>query len=62
MNALPALRYDCPCKKKKCERHGFCIECHTYHSEGKARPYCLRKDKFTGYARGDFSPPRKKPA
>jgi len=40
--AIPAYREDCPCTKKKCERHGKCRECYAYHARGKLLPYCLR--------------------
>lgn len=60
MDPIPAFREDCPCTKKKCERHDLCQECHAYHLAGKGRPYCLRKEKFVGFARGGFSPPVKK--
>jgi len=53
--AVPAFRPDCPCKKKKCERHGLCLECHAYHAEGKARPFCLRKELPGDFAPGSFA-------
>lgn len=38
---------NCPCKKKKCERHGDCDACRKHHAESKhQRPvYCERKKK-----------------
>jgi hypothetical protein len=62
LNSLPGFRADCPCTKKKCQRHGLCIECHGYHSEGKHLPYCLRKDIPGDFAWGSFTrpEPRKK--
>ncbi len=57
LQSVPEFREDCPCRKSKCERHGRCSECHTYHAAGKGRPYCLRKPKFLGkYPAGEFSP------
>lgn len=37
----------CPCKRKKCERHGKCDECRKHHAEAKQqRPvYCEKKKK-----------------
>lgn len=36
----------CPCKKKKCERHGNCDECRKHHSESKRqRPVACEKEK-----------------
>lgn len=36
----------CPCKKKKCPRHGDCIACREHHaaSERKRPVYCQRKN------------------
>ena len=36
---------NCPCKKKKCERHGKCDECRKHHTSSKhQRPvYCERR-------------------
>lgn len=37
---------NCPCKKKKCERHGKCDECRKYHEESKGRrPVFCEKGK-----------------
>ncbi len=41
-DSIPAFRDDCPCTKKKCEKHGRCRECYDYHAAGKLLPYCLR--------------------
>lgn len=39
-------RKDCPCKRKKCERHGNCEECRKYHAESKnQRPVACEKEK-----------------
>lgn len=38
---------DCPCKKKKCERHGMCDECRAHHAESKRqRPVACEKKKM----------------
>ena len=39
------INENCPCKKKKCERHGKCDECRKHHAESKRqRPvYCEKK-------------------
>jgi len=42
LEELPATREDCPCTKRKCERHGKCRECYEFHSGGRRPPYCLR--------------------
>jgi hypothetical protein len=43
-SSVPMFQEDCPCRKKKCERHGRCQQCREYHaSNGKRPPYCLRK-------------------
>lgn len=36
---------ECPCKRKKCERHSNCDECIEHHNlnEHKGLPYCERK-------------------
>lgn len=38
---------DCPCKKKKCERHGKCDECRAYHAAFKPQQpvACEREHK-----------------
>ena len=38
---------NCPCVRKKCERHGKCDECRKHHAEAKQqRPvYCEKKKK-----------------
>ena len=33
----------CPCRKRKCERHGYCEACDAYHRAKGKRPYCVRK-------------------
>lgn len=36
---------NCPCKKKKCERHGKCVECKKHHAESKRqRPVACKKE------------------
>lgn len=42
-DVLPAFREDCPCTKKKCERHGQCGECYRHHAAGRLLPFCLRQ-------------------
>ena len=32
----------CPCRKKKCERHGDCDACKAYHAGNKRPPACER--------------------
>lgn len=36
---------ECPCKRKKCERHSKCEECIKHHNENSRNglPYCKRK-------------------
>lgn len=36
---------NCPCKRKKCVRHGNCEECIAHHKEKETKyePYCMRK-------------------
>ena len=38
---------ECPCKRKKCERHSKCDECLEHHKENahKGLPYCKQKKK-----------------
>lgn len=36
---------NCPCKKKKCERHGKCDECRKHHAESKRPRPCERQPK-----------------
>lgn len=41
-----AINENCPCKKKKCERHGKCDECRKHHAEYKhQRPVACEKEK-----------------
>jgi hypothetical protein len=42
-DAVPPYREDCPCTKRKCERHGKCGECYGHHAAGRLLPYCLRQ-------------------
>lgn len=35
-------RKDCPCKRKKCERHGNCVLCREHHKTKKKPIYCER--------------------
>lgn len=40
------INENCPCKKKKCERHGKCDECRKHHAESKRqRPVACEKRK-----------------
>ncbi len=41
------INENCPCKRKKCERHGKCDECRKHHAESeRQRPvYCEKKEK-----------------
>jgi len=41
------IQKDCPCKKKKCPRHGRCEECRAHHAAStRRRPvYCERPKK-----------------
>lgn len=40
------INENCPCKKKKCERHGNCEECRTHHAESKRqRTAACEKEK-----------------
>lgn len=37
---------ECPCKKKKCERHGRCAECREHHANSKRqRPVACERTK-----------------
>ncbi len=36
------FREDCPCPKKKCERHGHCMVCRAHHGRRNHLPYCER--------------------
>ena len=42
------INENCPCKKKKCERHGNCVECRKHHAASKRqRPAaCERTRKY----------------
>jgi hypothetical protein len=42
---LPLFREDCPCRKKKCVRHGKCVECVEHHALKNRLPYYLRKGR-----------------
>lgn len=47
---------DCPCKKKKCERHGKCDECRLHHAESKCqRPVACEKTKKKSFSAIDSS-------
>ncbi|MGN1167331.1 MAG: hypothetical protein ACI4S2_12990 [Lachnospiraceae bacterium] len=40
------INENCPCKRKKCERHGKCDECRTHHAESKRqRPVACEKER-----------------
>lgn len=34
------INENCPCKKKKCERHGNCDECRKHHAQSKRERPC----------------------
>lgn len=34
---------NCPCKKKKCERHGKCDECRKHHAGSKRPRPCEKR-------------------
>jgi len=59
-SAIPGFRADCPCTKKKRERHGLCVECHSYHSGGKNIPFCLRREIEGDFAWGSFTRPERR--
>ena len=50
------INENCPCKKKKCERHGNCDECRKHHVESKCQrpvycpggPYYLERKRYRG--------------
>lgn len=46
---------NCPCKKKKCPRHGNCDTCRRHHAESmRKRPvYCERKIAVRKFRNGD---------
>ena len=39
---------DCPCRKKKCIRHGNCILCREHHAGSKRKRPCERNSKTIG--------------
>lgn len=40
------MNNNCPCKKKKCERHGNCAACRDHHAEKQRRyPVACEKGK-----------------
>jgi len=39
---LIILNKDCPCPKKRCERHGKCEECTQHHAAKGKLSYCKR--------------------
>ena len=39
------INENCPCKKKKCERHGNCDECRKHHAESKRQRPCEKAKK-----------------
>ncbi len=49
------INENCPCKKKKCPRHGDCIACRSYHAQSKRkRPvYCDKKIVVRKFCKGD---------
>ncbi|MGN0808553.1 MAG: hypothetical protein ACI4NQ_01140 [Christensenellales bacterium] len=44
------INENCPCKKKKCDRHGKCDECRKHHAESKRQMpvACERRKKGIG--------------
>ena len=48
VEANMTINENCPCKKKKCERHGNCVECRKHHAASKRhRPAaCERTRKY----------------
>lgn len=42
---MEIVKADCPCPKQKCERHGNCIACESYHVRKRQLPFCKR-DKY----------------
>lgn len=49
------INENCPCKKKKCPRHGDCDNCRRHHAESmRKRPvYCERKIAVRKFRNGD---------
>ena len=49
------IHENCPCKKKKCERHGRCDACRRHHAESKRqRPVaCERGERWPEPAEGE---------
>lgn len=47
MGGRMAINENCPCKRKKCERHGKCAECRKHHAESNNRRpvYCEKKGR-----------------
>lgn len=39
------INENCPCKKKKCERHGNCDECRKHHAKSKRQRPCEKGKK-----------------
>ena len=37
------IKFDCPCPKLGCPRHGKCEECEKYHSSLNGLPFCKRE-------------------
>ena len=61
------INENCPCKKKKCDRHGKCDECRKHHAESKRQMpvACERRKqgigKLLGRLAGVDTPNRGKP-
>lgn len=49
---------ECPCKKKKCPRHGNCEECIPYHKNKGKLPYCERKGFLKKLEKGKINKKR----
>lgn len=40
------INENCPCRRKRCERHGNCEECRKHHAESKRQiPVACEKKK-----------------
>ena len=39
---LMVMRVDCPCREKKCARHGQCQECAAHYENIGTTPFCFR--------------------
>ena len=39
------INENCPCKRKKCERHGKCDECRKHHAESERQSLFIVKKR-----------------